>query len=91
MKTVVPAATRRAMYSRAVAVQDALDRWIEYLAKLDSEQALPLEKGPLGILASNKPKVITIPYARFENLLYELRAHSAAIKKLRKPVVQQPK
>jgi hypothetical protein len=91
MKTIVPAATRRAMYDRAVSAQITLDRWVDYLAKLNSEQSPPPEKGRLGFLVRKKPESIKIPYKEFEKLLYELSYHSEEIKKFRKPIVQQPK
>jgi hypothetical protein len=91
MKAVVPAATRRAMYDRAVSAQIVMERWVQYLSTLKSEQSPPPYKGPLGLLVRPRPESITIPYAQFENLLYDLSQRSEEIKKFRKPVVQRPK
>jgi hypothetical protein len=91
MKTVVPAATRRAMYDRAVSAQITLDRWIDYLAKLNTEQSPPPGKDRLGLLVRKKPESIVVPYRQFELMLYELRQRSQEIKRFRKTVVQPSK
>jgi hypothetical protein len=79
------------MYDRAVSAQITLDRWVDYLAKLNSEQSPPPEKGRLGwFLVRKRPESIKIPYKEFEKMLYELSHHSEEIKKFRRPVVQRP-
>ena len=91
MKTVVPSATLRAMYDRAVSTQAALEHWVGYLAKLNAEQSPPAEKSRFGWSVQKKPESITVPYREFEQLLYALHHHSGELKKFRKPVVQRPK
>lgn len=89
MKTVVPAATRRAMYDRAIAAQTAMDRWVEYLATISSEQTPPEERRRPVWLGRKKPDFITIPYKEFELLLHDLSRHAEEIRKLRKPIIQR--
>ena len=93
MKTVVPSATRRAMYNRAISVQKCLDCWLERLGQLAAEQTPPPKENPepLEFLRGKpKPEAIVIPYKDFERMVGALGEHSEAIKKLRKPVVQRP-
>ncbi|MHC2462740.1 hypothetical protein [Bradyrhizobium embrapense] len=90
MKTVVPAATKRAMYDRAVWAQTDLEKWLQRLSELHSEQLLAPGPVKLAILAKpREPEAVSIPIKDFNLMMEELWRHSRAIKKLRKPAAQQ--